>query len=283
MHPSFERLNEYNVNNSNKILYLSLPLAALIIIASISGLSTEGFYSTETLNWQAQSLGQDAIDLFVITPALIITAIFITRKNKTAFFVWSGINIYLIYTFVIYCFDLHFNSLFIVYCLILGLSFYSVLYFLFSQIHKQVEKEIFNKTVVKIIAVYLLIISVLFYFLWLSEIIPAIIHHQTPKSLVETGLLTNPIQVIDLSVILPGLFLIFIFLMQKRPVGLLLLPGALVFCILMDITIGWLIIAMKIKGLEVDYLIAVIMGILAVLNIVLLIWYFRKMKYSHAW
>ena len=168
--------------DTNKvILKLSLPLAALIIFASIVGLFTPGFYLAETPDWQAQSFGQDAIDLFFISPVLIVTALLATRKNKIAFLLWSGVNLYLIYTYLIYCFDVHFNSLFIVYCFILGLSFYSFMYFLFSQINKPIAKEVYYKPVVKIIAVYFLIISCLFYFLWLSEIVPAIIHHGIPK------------------------------------------------------------------------------------------------------
>jgi hypothetical protein len=266
------------MNTDKVILKLSLPLAALIIFASIYSLLTPGFYPAETLNWKAQSVGQDVIDLYLITPVLIITAI-LARKNKIAFLLWSGVNFYLIYTFVIYCFNVHFNNLFIVYCFILGLSFYSFLYFLVSQINEVIVKELYNKIVVKVIAVYLLLISCLFYFLWLSEIIPAILHNKIPKGIIETGLFTNPVQVIDLSIVLPGFFLTAIFLIKKNPIGLLLVPGMLMFCILMDITIGWLAIILNMKGIETGYSITIIMGGLMLLSIGLLIWYLKDMKH----
>ena len=266
------------MNKSKIVLNLSLALAALIIFASIYGLLTPGFYFSESLNWQAQSVVQDEINLFLISPVLIITAIF-GRRNKIAFQLWSGVNLYLIYTYVIYCFDIHFNNLFIIYCLILGLSFYSFLYFLFSQINEPGANEIYDKIVIKVIAVYFLIISCLFYLLWLSEIVPATIHHTLPKGITETSLFTNPVQVIDLSIVLPGFFLTAIFLMRKKSTGLLLLPGMLVFSILMDITIGWLIIVMKMKGVEADYSITIIMSVLTLLNVVLLIWYLKSIRY----
>jgi hypothetical protein len=266
------------MNTGKIILKLSLVLAALIIFASIYGLLTPGFYSVETPNWQAQSVGQDEINLFLISPVLIITAI-AGMKNKIAFRLWSGVNLYLIYTYVIYCFDVHFNNLFIIYCLILGSSFYSFLYFLVSQINEPIANEIYNKIVIKVIAVYFLIISCLFYFLWLSEIIPAIILHTLPKSIIETSLFTNPVQVIDLSIVLPGFFLTAIFLIRKKSTGLLLLPGMLVFCILMDITIGWLTNVTKIKGIEGGYPITIVMSVLALLSGVLLIWYLKSMRY----
>jgi hypothetical protein len=191
------------MNTNKTILKLSVPPGALIIFAGIAGLITPGFYAAETLNWQAQSVGQDAFDLYFISPVLIITAI-PARKKKIAFLLRSGVNFYLIYTYAIYCFDLHFNSLFIVYCLIPGLSFYPLLYFLFSQINEPVVKEIYTKIVMKIIAVYFVIISRLFYFLWLSEIVPAMIHHEIPKGVIETGLFTNPVQVLDMSIVSMG-------------------------------------------------------------------------------
>lgn len=266
------------MNKSKIVLKLSLALAALIIFAGIYSLLTPGFYSAESLNWQAQSVGQDEINLFIISPVLIITAIF-GRWNKVAFQLWKGVNLYLIYTYAIYCFDIHFNNLFIIYCLILGSSFYSFLYFLFSQINEPGVDEIYNKIVIKVIAVYFLIISCLFYLLWLSEIIPAIIHHTLPKGIIETSLFTNPVQVIDLSIVLPGFFLTAIFLIRKKPIGLLLLPGMLVFCILMDITIGWLTIVIKMKGLEAGYSVIIIMSVLALLSVVLLIWYLKSVRY----
>jgi hypothetical protein len=266
--------------NTNKIiLKLSLPLGVLMIYASVVGLITPGFYAAESLNWQAQAAGQDEIDLFLVSPVLIITAM-LARKNKTAFLLWGGVNLYLTYTYVIYCFDVHFNNLFIVYCFIFGLSFYSFLYFLVSQINERRAKKIYVKIIIKIIALYFLLIACLFYFIWLSEIIPAIIHHTMPKGIIETGLFTNPIQVIDLSVVLPGFFLTAIFLLKKKSIGLWLAPCMLMFCILMDVTIGWLIIVMKRKGVEADYVITIIMSALGVLSIILLTGYLKAVKYG---
>jgi hypothetical protein len=56
------------MNPRKNIIALSLPLCVLIIIVSCVGLLTPYFYSKETLNWQTQSIGQDMIDLFLMTP-----------------------------------------------------------------------------------------------------------------------------------------------------------------------------------------------------------------------
>ena len=265
---------------SNTILALSLPLAALIIVASSFGLLTTGFYTKETPDWAAQSIGQDIIDLFLVTPALIITTLFVRRKSKTAMMLWAGINLYLVYTFIIYCFDVHFNKLFLVYSFALGLSFYSFAYFLLSLVKEKITDWFDEKIPSRFIGIYFLLIPLMFYFLWLSEILPAIINNETPKSLKETGLFTNPVHVIDLSVFLPGLFLIGILLIKRKNIGLLLAPVVLTFFIIMDITIAGLIVVMKMRGIKSDYIVTIVMSSLAVLSAVLLIVCLRSIKKS---
>src|SRR5689334_23124820 len=94
---------------------LSVPLALLIAYISIVGIFSPDFYSSETPNWQIQSLGQDIIDLVFILPVLLVTAVLASRIRKIGALLWGGVLVYLIYTFIIYCFDVHFNQLFIFY------------------------------------------------------------------------------------------------------------------------------------------------------------------------
>ena len=143
------------MNLRKNIIALSLPLCVLIIIVSCVGLLTPDFYSKETLNWQTQSIGQDMIDLFLMTPCLVITSILSCKKNKPAIMILGGVVLYLTYTFVIYCFDIHFNKLFIIYCLALGFSFYSILYFLFLQHREKNQENYRNKSVTRFVAIYL--------------------------------------------------------------------------------------------------------------------------------
>ena len=110
------------------ILTSSVILSLLVIAVSLTGLLYPGFYAQETANWQAQTYGQDLIDLVLVVPTLLIAAALLFRGNKNALLVWGGAIIYLLYTFVIYCFSVHFNRLFLLYCFTLGLSFYSFLY-----------------------------------------------------------------------------------------------------------------------------------------------------------
>lgn len=259
------------------VLLLSFSLAALTITASCIGLFTPDFYAKETLNWQAQSVGQDLIDLVLITPCLLITSILAYRNNRAAFMMWGGVVLYLTYTFVLYCFDVHFNKLFVVYCLCLSLSFYSLVYFLFTQ-SKQNIIYAGGEPATRVIGIYFIIIAVLFYFLWLAEVVPASIQNTIPKSVAEAGLFTNGVQVLDLAIILPAIFITGILLMRRISLGFMLAPIILTFFILMDITIGALAVVMKVKGVEVDLMLTGIMSVLTLVSVSFLIWYFKDVK-----
>ncbi len=266
-------------DNQNKIiLFLSLPIAILVTIVSYTGLFFPDTYAKETANWAAQAVAQDIIDLFLIIPFLLISSWLGFKKNRIALLLWSGVLIYLIYTFVIYCFAVHFNQLFIVYCLVLGLSFYAFLYFLLSQIKEPIASWYSEKIPVKTVGIFLMILSGLFYLLWLSEIIPAIFSNTSPATIIETGLLVNPVHALDLSVVLPGFMIVGILLLKKNPLGLLLAPAVLTFCILMDITIGTLMIVMNMRGIETDLSLTVIMVLLALFTLGLLVWFLKSLQ-----
>lgn len=260
------------------MLTLSLLLSAVIVIVSMVGLFVPDFYSLETPNWKAQSLGQDLVDLLLIVPCLLITSFLADRNSHIAASARGGVVLYMTYTFALYCFDVHFNKLFVLYCLGLGLSLYSFVFFLWMNHRENIKSGFEYKPVLRVTGIYFLVIAVLFYLLWLSEIIPSILQNTVPESLAEAGLVTNGVHVLDLAIFLPGIFITGIFLLRKIPAGFLLAPVLLTFFVLMDITIGALAVVMKMKGIESNLLLTAIMAGLALLSQVLLIWYYRSIK-----
>lgn len=263
---------------SKVIIGLSMPLAALVAIASGVGLLTPDLYSAETKNWQAQSIGQDMVDLFLILPCLVVSALLSLRNNRTATRIWAGVVLYLTYTFVLYCFDVHFNKLFILYCLCLGLAFYAFLYFLVTQ-YREHEGLFYSKsTASRTVGMYFIAITLIFYFLWLSEIIPSVMHNTIPKSVVDAGLFTNGVQVLDLAILLPAIFISGVLLLRGAQFGYIMAPVLLTFFILMDITIGILAVIMKLRDVESNLSITMIMGVFALISFVLLIWFLKTFK-----
>jgi len=162
----------------------------------------------------------------------------------------------------------------------LGLSFYSFIYFVFSQIYK-IKIDIKNYAVTKTVSVFLIILSILFYFLWLSEIIPAIIKNEIPKSILENGVLTNPVHVLDISIFLPAFIITAIMLIKKKEIGYLLTPSMLVFGILMSIAIIGMVIVMYLNKLISDLYIMTIFILITLISGILLRSYLRNIEITY--
>ncbi len=229
------------MKNPHKLLFtLSFFASILILFVSVSGMISHDIYSNEQPLWQVQCSGQDTMDALLIVPCLIISSLLLRSGHFLGRLMWPGTVLYLIYTFVIYCFNVRFNSFFIEYCLILGLCIYSLLLFLYVEVRKTDHMDEPTSLAFKITAIYFCITGVLFYFVWFSDIIPAIHTHTIPSSILKAGLTTNPVHVIDLSVILPLFIITGVLLWQKKQAGYLLSAPLLFFTILMDLTIIYL-------------------------------------------
>jgi hypothetical protein len=271
------------VSVPKSVIGLSVALALLVFGVSIVGILTPDFYHQETRNWQVQSVGQDLVDLVLVVPALLFTTGLMAKSKRIGLSLWGGILLYLIYTFTIYSFDVHFNILFYLYCIALGLSFYLFLYFLYGQVTHVSQVQV-KRRLRKIIGIYFLATSVLFYFLWLSEVIPYSLANETPASLKEVGLPTNPVHVLDLAIILPAIFLSGILLLKNKKIGHIMTPVILAFFILMDLTIGTLSYLVMKKGFEGSIVLTSIMVVLALVSAILLYMCQRNLEaatYSH--
>jgi hypothetical protein len=71
-------------------------------------------------------MGQDIVNI-VAAVVLLSAVYFVNKASVKALLIWSGILLYLIYAYVIYAFEVHFNRLFLVSMAILGLSFYALI------------------------------------------------------------------------------------------------------------------------------------------------------------
>ena len=248
---------------------ISVLLAVLISIASLPGILANGFYAKESFNWQIQALGQDEIDLFIITPVLLMTGLNFSKNNRALTLLWAGTLLYIIYTFLIYCFDVHFNYLFPVYCLILCSSFYSFVWFTYSQIRYPPKFQSNEPRHIKATGIYLLVLSVLFYLLWFAEIFQAIIGNTIPASVAKSGLPTNPVHVIDISIFLPAMFVTGMFTLKRKQMAFVFANMLLCFFILMDITIAWLAVKMNQAAITSGPWLTIAMTVLALISLLL--------------
>jgi len=263
---------------SKKIVLLTLFLVVLIVISSIIGILFEDIYSQEVPEYAAQGVGQDIINLFVLVPTLLIAAVLMRRESKFSLFIWLGALIYSVYSYTVYCFGVHFNTLFLVYCGILCLSFYLLIGFLIYIDAETIKSWFDDKTPIKIPAIFLCVLAALFYFLWMSEIIPAIINGKVPESVKESGLLTSPIHVLDIAIVLPGLVISAVLIRKKQALGYVLTPSFIIFAILMTLAIGGMTAVMNLKGFDVDLSMIIIFALIAIVCGIIFIAFVKHLK-----
>ncbi len=169
-------------------------------------------------NARGTALVMLVVALPLIAGSLLLTA----RGSSRAGIVWIGALGYLLYNSVLFCFAMTFNRLFLLNVAMLALAFWSVVTVLTRVDPHALRNQFRASTPVRLIAGYLLVTSVLTYLAWLRDIVPALLDNTRPSSLERTVMLTNPIEVMDLSVSLPLLILAGVWLWQRKPWGYLL-------------------------------------------------------------
>jgi uncharacterized membrane protein len=91
---------------------------------------------------------------------------------------------------------------------------------------------------------------VVFALLWLVEVVPATMAGAVPRTIVDSGLIANPVNVLDLSIVLPAMLLAGVALIKNRELGYRLAPPMLVFGVLMCLAIGAMMVTLWARWLS---------------------------------
>jgi hypothetical protein len=257
---------------------LAVLLSVSLAVVSAFGAFDPATYLRDSASMGAQGIGQDLVDLFLVAPLLLVSLYFTRKGNRTWTFIFGGTVFYIMYSFVIYAFGVNFNRLFLLYCTTLGLSLYAFILFVHMLSRMNVKEWYIEKVPVRLAGIFLLIVAAIFYALWLKDVVPAIISGSTPASVSQYNLLVNPVHVADLAFALPGMVLTAWLVMKKRNFGFILAPVALVFAILLAIALVAMVVMLKVKGVNDDISVAVIFAGIAVLSMIILVLFLRKLK-----
>ena len=147
----------------------------------------------------------------------------------------AGAYAYTVYEMLIYAFAVHFNALFLVYCATLGTAGFALVAAVIDLRHGRVHPD---RRGSHIAGALLIALGVAFGAMWLAEDVPATLRNAPPQSLVDSGLFTNPVHVIDLAFVLPLHVIVGVWLWQRRSAGELLAPIVLAFGVVMAASIG---------------------------------------------
>jgi hypothetical protein len=258
-------------------IYAGYLAAALLAMISFGGITLSSAYARETPNWATQAIAQDWFDLLIAAPSIALATVFAARGSRRALIVLAGALLFAVYTLAIYCFAVHVNALFLLYCAGFGVSLYSLIFIAAALLRSDAtawfERSIPRRTV----GAALIALGVAFAVLWLMQLAPAVTSGTPPRDLVETGLLTNPIHVLDLSFVLPLHVIAGVALLQRRSSGFVLAPALLAFGALMSGSIAVLAVLLDLRGFTMGGMaVAGAMTFVAVLSALLLVLMLRK-------
>ncbi|GAA4901261.1 hypothetical protein GCM10025789_19900 [Tessaracoccus lubricantis] len=251
----------------------SVPIAALVTIASGVGLTVPAVYAQETVNWTLQAKGQDIGNLVAVV-VLLASAILHRRGTPRAGLIWLGTLLYLVYAYLVYAMAVHFNGLFLVYVAVLGLSGYAIIHCIGGL--RRTETGFPDGGRRRLAAWTLLGTGVLFALRWLSELVPALASGGAPASLGEAGLVVNPIHVIDLSMVLPAFIVTGALAVRDRAAGLFWLGPWLAFSVLMGSSIVAAMVLIATAGFPGTLPPAVMVSVIVILSAVALVRYLPR-------
>jgi hypothetical protein len=256
------------VRPSGGALALSVLAAVLATVTSLAGIFWSATYSRETPAWAAQGVGQDWANLPVVVALLWSAAILRGRGSLPALGIWLGCLVYFVYAFAIYAFAVHFNALFLAYVAVLGCSFHAMVRALAGLDLAAAAAPLRDHPQRRGAGILLIVIGGMFTLLWLSEDVPHVLSNRPPASLAETALWTNPVHVLDLAIVLPGMIVVGVLLRRQHPLGLLLAAPLLVFAVAMGVAILVLFAIAAARGLSAVSPAAAVIGAIVVLSAV---------------
>ncbi len=263
-----------NSRNTNGWLWLTFPITILLAIAAASGIFISGLYR-DTPSLVAQAMGQDVITLMIALPALAIAAFLASRGSQRARLIWLGVLVYVAYTYASYAFGIRFNPLFLIYIALLGCATYALIGGLVTTDWAGIKAGFAERTPVRAVSIFLLVIAGLFYLMWLSEAIPASLTGIPPQSVKEDGTPTNVIHVLDMAWLLPALVITAVSLWRKKPIGYALAAALLANLVFLALAILAMIVFQTRGGEPVVIPLVVIFVALFAVSIGMLIWYLR--------
>lgn len=164
--------------------------------------------------------------------------------------VLTGTLGYFLYTYASYSFLSMYNSLFLVYVLLLSASFFAFILMLTS-FDKELLHTYFSKRLpAKGIGFLLLFIAFMILMLWLGKIVNPLLKGTPPQGIEHYSTLV--IQVLDLGIVVPVAVVTGIMVIRRQPFGYLLSAVVIFKAVTLLIAITTMLFAMIYKGVVVS-------------------------------
>jgi len=218
----------------NKILWFLTALLAFFV--SLAGVIYPGIYH---LVVSAKILpGVFSQDIMTLVSTILVMILVIRMKENDYIkqIVVLGILGYLFYGYGIYVIERLYNILYFFYMAIFGLSFYGIIYGIASIRSKILQNVKLPKSIRLVSVGFLLLNPVIFYPLWISQLLPMLLSGQKIEFMYS-------IYILDLCFIMPAFIILAIWTVKNKGLGLLLNPVLFVlgFTLLFPLALGELL------------------------------------------
>jgi hypothetical protein len=180
----------------------------------------KGLYQHDSVSMAAQAIAQDIVTLIVGIPLLVISLLMARRHLLKGRLLLTGTLGYFLYTYSSYSFLSMYNSMFIIYVILMSASFFAFVLMMMSFEIQSLPHLFHEKLPVKLIGGFLIAVSFVFGMMWIGKIIPALVNHTHPDGIEHYTTLV--IQALDLGFVIPTGFLAGILLIKRNPLGYLL-------------------------------------------------------------
>ncbi len=206
---------------SKSSLILSIIITLLAVVSSAGGIWINNLYNDNAFVKSAWYTN-DIITLFVVVP-LLVRAIYLSHKGSEQWLMlWMGLMGYVFYNFAFYLFGAAFNIFFLLYTALVSMSAIALVVQLSNSSLGNIAKKFADKTPVKWISIYLLLISVMLFMVELSMIIPFLTSGVIPDTIQLTGHPTAIVFALDFTIVVPVSIIAAVLLWQRRSWGFIM-------------------------------------------------------------
>lgn len=179
-----------------------------------------GLYSDDSVSLVAQGIAQDIVTLALGNPLLILSLCMLLKGSLKGRLLLTGTLGYFLYTYISYVFLWMYNSMFIVYVVLMSASFFAFTLSILSVDINNLSSSFNTKLPVKFLGGFQIFFAIALCLLWMGKIIPTIINGTVPVGLEHYTTLV--IQGLDLGFIVPIALLSGVLLIKRKPFGYLL-------------------------------------------------------------
>lgn len=180
----------------------------------------KGLYYHESVSMASQALAQDFVTLLLGVP-LLLFSLYLSRKGLLkGRLLLTGTLGYFLYTYASYAFLSMYNSFFLIYVLLMSLSFFAFTLSLMSYDIPNLPKQFKERLPVTLIGGFLIVVSIVFGMMWLGKIVPSLMDNTPPAGIEHYSTLV--IQALDLGFVIPIGVLAGIMLLKRKPFGYLI-------------------------------------------------------------